>query len=44
MILDGHGGDGIQDDHNHDTDQSDQNAEMEVLHPLPFSATLICQV
>ena len=44
MIEDEHGDDGNQDDHNHDADQSDQNAEIKVLHPLPFSATLICQV
>ena len=35
MILDEHGDDGIQDDHNYDADQSDQNAEMEVLPPSP---------
>ena len=44
MILDEHGDDGNQDGHNHDADQSDQNAEMEVLPHLPFRATLICHV
>ena len=44
MILDEQGDDGNQDDHNHDADQSDQNAGKEVLPPLPFRATLICHV
>ena len=44
MILDEHGDDGNQDDHNHEADQSDQNGEMKVLPPLPFRATLICHV
>ena len=38
MILDEQGDDGNQDDHNHDAHQSDQNAEKEVLLPLPLRA------
>ena len=36
--MDEQGDDGNQDDHNHDADQSDQNAEKDVLLPLPLRA------